>query len=113
MKGVADLRDLVARLRTGAVINDQEAAMYDRALSDEIFSDANKMAKGIAQVRQALEAKLQNQQASFAVPSPGETKSPLDLYSEKGGSDFRKNTQGGRTKGKPYKGADGKWYVEE
>lgn len=64
--------------------------MYLGLLDDRLFSSPEQLARGVAQVRQAMEARLQAVQAPYATPSRPGAVSPLDIYSRGGGVDYRK-----------------------
>jgi hypothetical protein len=62
---IANLRDLVARMRSGAVLNEGEERHYLSLLGDRIFSDKRSAAQGINAVRQGIAQKLRNAQGGY------------------------------------------------
>lgn len=86
---IANLRDLISRARSGAVLNEGEERHYRSLLGDEILSDPAKAASGINAVRQGIAQKLRNAQAPYArIQDPGEP-SVLDAYEQEGGTTYR------------------------
>lgn len=80
---IAQLRDIVMRMRSGAAINKSEEAHYLSLLGDNVLSDQKKAAHGINTVRQGLAQRLNNIQAPYA------NNGALDEYERQGGSTFR------------------------
>lgn len=62
---IANLRDLVARMRSGAVLNAGEERHYLSLLGDRALSDPRSAAQGINAVRQGIAQKLRNAQAGY------------------------------------------------
>lgn len=62
---IANLRDLVARMRSGAVLNAGEERHYLSLLGDRVLSDERTAAQGINAVRQGIANKLRNAQAGY------------------------------------------------
>lgn len=62
---IANLRDLVARMRSGAVLNAGEERHYLSLLGDRVLSDERTAAQGINAVRQGIAQKLRNAQGGF------------------------------------------------
>lgn len=81
---VSNLRDLVSRMRSGAVLNAGEEKHYLSLLGDEVFSDPRRAAAGINAVREGLAQKLHNAQAAYAGSGGA-----LDKYEAAGGTTFR------------------------
>lgn len=62
---IANLRDLVARMRSGAVLNEGEERHYLSLLGDRVLSDERTAAQGINAVRQGIAQKLRNAQGGY------------------------------------------------
>lgn len=62
---IANLRDLVARMRSGAVLNAGEERHYLSLLGDRVLSDERTAAQGINAVRQGIAQKLRNAQGGY------------------------------------------------
>lgn len=62
---ISNLRDLVARMRSGAVLNAGEERHYLSLLGDRVLSDERTAAQGINAVRQGIAQKLRNAQGGF------------------------------------------------
>lgn len=82
-QAIANLRDLVSRMRSGAVLNPGEERHYLSLLGDEVFSDPRRAAAGINAVRQGVAQKLRNAQGAY-----GKT-GALDEYEATGATTFR------------------------
>lgn len=80
---IAQLRDIVMRMRSGAAINKSEERHYLALLGDDVLSDPQKAAYGINTVRRGLSQRLRNIQAPYA------GNGALDEYERQGGSTYR------------------------
>lgn len=80
---IANLRDLVSRFRSGAVLNEGEERHYLSLLGDEVFSDPRRAAAGINAVRQGLGQRLRNVQGAYAKTGA------LDEYESTGATTYR------------------------
>lgn len=79
---VLELRDLVARLRTGAVINAEEERLYNDILGNRLFSSPEAMAAGINQIREGIGQKLKNIQIPF------NERGLLERFGQQGGTTY-------------------------
>lgn len=82
-QAIANLRDLVSRMRSGAVLNAGEERHYLSLLGDEVFSDPRRAAAGINAVRAGVAQKLRNAQAGYVKTGA------LDEYERAGATTFR------------------------
>lgn len=82
-QAIANLRDLVSRMRSGAVLSPGEEKHYLSLLGDDVLSDPRKAAAGINAVRQGVSQKLRNAQASYVKTGV------LDDYEGTGATTFR------------------------
>lgn len=80
---IAQLRDIVMRMRSGAAINKSEERHYLALLGDDVLSDPQKAAYGINTVRRGLSQRLRNIQAPYA------GNGALDEYERQGGTTYR------------------------
>lgn len=80
---IANLRDLVSRMRSGAVLNLGEERHYLNLLGDRALSDPSTAAAGINAVRQGVAQKLRNAQAGYAKTGA------LDEYEQTGATTYR------------------------
>jgi hypothetical protein len=87
-QAISNLRDLVSRMRSGAVLNAGEERHYMSLLGDEVFSDPRRAAAGIDAVRTGVAQKLRNAQGAYSVAEPGQ-RSTLDKYEGTGATTFR------------------------
>lgn len=78
---IANLRDLIARMRSGAVLNEGEERHYLSLIGDHVFSDKRSAAEGINLVRMGLAQKLRDAQAGY--------QHVLDRYEAAGGTTHR------------------------
>ncbi len=62
---ISNLRDLVSRMRSGAVLNTGEERHYLSLLGDRALSDPRAAAEGINAVRQGIANKLRNAQGGY------------------------------------------------
>jgi hypothetical protein len=62
---IKNLRDLISRMRSGAVLNAQEEQHYLSLIGDHVFSDKRSAARGINEVRQGIAQKLRNAQGGY------------------------------------------------
>jgi hypothetical protein len=62
---ISNLRDLVSRMRSGAVLNTGEERHYLSLLGDRALSDERSAAQGINAVRMGIAQKLRNAQGGF------------------------------------------------
>jgi hypothetical protein len=85
---IANLRDLVSRKRSGAVLNAGEERHYLKLLGDRVFSDTRSAATGINEVRKGLGRTLRNVQGGYAVKT-GDAPSILDRYEATGATSYR------------------------
>ena len=84
----ANLRDLVSRMRSGAVLNAGEEQHYKDLLSDDKLSDPATAAYGLNAVRLGIAKKLRNTQGGYSVSKDGEA-STLDKYEGTGATTYR------------------------
>jgi hypothetical protein len=82
-QAIANLRDLVSRMRSGAVLNAGEEHHYLSLLGDDVLGDPRKAAAGINAVRQGVAQKLRNAQAGYVKTGV------LDDYEGTGATTFR------------------------
>lgn len=82
-QAISNLRDLVSRMRSGAVLNPGEERHYLSLLGDEVVSDPRKAAAGINAVRQGVAQKLRNAQGGYVKSGA------LDEYEGTGATTFR------------------------
>jgi hypothetical protein len=85
---IANLRDLVSRKRSGAVLNEGEERHYLRLLGDKILSDPRSAATGINEVRKGMGQTLRTIQGGYAIPR-SEGPSVLDQYESTGATTYR------------------------
>jgi hypothetical protein len=85
---VSNLRDLVSRMRSGAVLNEGEERHYLKLIGDHVLSDPAMAAAGINEVRRGVAQKLHNAQAPYSEIRDGK-KSVLDTYEGTGASTYR------------------------
>jgi hypothetical protein len=78
---IANLRDLIARMRSGAVLNAGEERHYLALLGDRALSDPRSAAQGINTVRQGIAQKLRNAQGGY--------QNVLDRYESTGATTYR------------------------
>lgn len=115
---ITNLRDLVSRMRSGAVLNAGEEAHYLQLLGDKTFSDPEAAAAGINEIRRGIAQKLHNAQAPFATIRDEDGTSILDRYQGEGATSYRAPIFSGERSPTPvptgrYKrGRDGRMYAE-
>jgi hypothetical protein len=80
---IGNLRDLVSRMRSGAVLNEGEERHYLELLGDRVLSDPRSAAAGIDEVRRGVAQKLKNAQGGFV------NSGALDDYEKTGATTFR------------------------
>lgn len=114
---INNTRDLISRMRSGAVLNASEEAHYMSLLGDDVFSDPEKAAAGLNEIRRGIAQKLRNAQAAYA-RGRGDGPSALDQYEQEGATSYRAPIFSGERSPTPvptgrYKrGRDGRMYAE-
>lgn len=88
-KAFQNMKDMVMRDRTGAVINASEQPFYENLFSSLINSPPAAKADAIRQLYAAIYRNLKQRQASMLQPTAAGMPSPLDLYEQQGGVTFR------------------------
>jgi hypothetical protein len=84
-KAQRDFQDLLTRLRTGAVINEQEEIQYNRLFESGILGNPEAGAQAIKQIRDKIQAQLRDMQIGFeAGPNP-----VLEQFEGLGGTTYR------------------------
>lgn len=97
-KAQGEVIDLIERMRSGAVINDSEAKHYTKLIGGGVMQDPRSMSMGLQTVFTSLRQKMKNAQGGYTYLRNNKGQSPLDVFSEAGGTDYRKGpTAGGRT----------------
>lgn len=101
LKQVQNIRDLISRARSGAVLNEGEEKHYRSLISDDVLADPSALASGLKLVRDGIAQKLRDQQLPF-----GEAAAPglesLTAYERGGGTSYRDPIWGLLKDGKPY-----------
>lgn len=91
-KSKLELIDLIERMRTGAVINDQEAKHYNALIGGNVLQDSRSLSMGLQTVFGSLRQKMKNAQAGYTYLRNDKGQNPLDVFSGSGGTDYRKST---------------------
>lgn len=96
---ISNLRDLISRMRSGAVLNEGEERHYRSLLGDHVFSDKRAAAKGIDAVRQGIAQKLRNAQGGY--------QNVLDRFEGTGATTYRAPIFGAAPTGEEIEMPDG------
>jgi hypothetical protein len=99
---IANLRDLVARMRSGAVLNAGEERHYLSLLGDRVLSDERTAAQGINAVRQGIAQKLRNAQGGY--------QNVLPRYEATGATTYRAHIFGAAPTGEEIQMPNGEVY---
>lgn len=102
LTAVKNVRDLLSRDRSGAVLNDHEVEHYRSLIGDQVASDPQAMANGLRQIRDGIAQKLRDLQLPYGEAAVPGLES-LSAFERGGGTSYHQPIWGLKdSAGKPY-----------